>query len=206
VIGKGLASQVLGIIGLGQEGRELALAAPLGPRVLGYGPHVAPGSLTPPIEQVGFELRLSHSDYVCVCCALTPATVHLLSSREFHLMNDGAVLINVARGAIVHEAGADGRARKWAPWWGGPRRVRDGALSGDNPLLFMSNVIVTPHDLSWTWESFLGSGQSVVKALGDIARGRMPAHVANRDVKDHPRLTRILAESERLSAVGGSTE
>ena len=47
---------------------------------------------------------LRESDYVCVCCALTPETRHLLNAERIALMKPTAYLVNVARGPIVDQA------------------------------------------------------------------------------------------------------
>lgn len=49
------------------------------------------------------EKLLSESDVVSVNCPLTEGTTKLLSTREFAMMKDGAMLVNTARGAIIDE-------------------------------------------------------------------------------------------------------
>ena len=57
---------------------------------------------------VPLEDLLRGSDYVCVCCALTPETRHLLNAERLALMKPTAYLINVARGPIVDQAALTG--------------------------------------------------------------------------------------------------
>ncbi len=54
-------------------------------------------------EFVGLDELLRESDYVSLHTPLTEETEGLISSREFSLMNEDAVLVNVARGPVVDE-------------------------------------------------------------------------------------------------------
>ncbi len=54
-------------------------------------------------EFVGLDELLRKSDYVSLHTPLTEETEGLISSREFSLMNEDAVLVNVARGPVVDE-------------------------------------------------------------------------------------------------------
>src|SRR5262245_29914346 len=105
-IGQGVTGRVLGIIGLGNIGRELAgLARPLDLIVVAHDPWANPTSA----QAKGVTLLplydlLQQSDYVCICCALTSETHHLLNAERLALLKSTAYLINVARGPIVDQA------------------------------------------------------------------------------------------------------
>src|SRR5262249_27258877 len=99
-IGQGLTGRTLGIIGLGNIGRELAAPArPFALRILAADPWAK--SAPPGVSLVSLEELLRNSDYVCVCCALTPETRHLLGAERLAMMKPTAYLVNVARGPIV---------------------------------------------------------------------------------------------------------
>jgi D-3-phosphoglycerate dehydrogenase len=51
-----------------------------------------------------------------------------------------------------------------------------------DPILALDNTIVAPHAICWTDECFHGNGVSACQRLLDVAAGRAPAHVVNRDV------------------------
>jgi phosphoglycerate dehydrogenase-like enzyme len=191
--GRGITGRTLGIIGLGNIGRELAtLARPLGLVVVGYDPWVAPddaaraGAAALPLDEV-----LRRSDYVCVCCALTPETHHLLDAARIALMKPGAYLINVARGPIVdqrglYEALCDGKIAG-----AGLDVFEQEPVPPDDPILGLDNVILAPHALCWTDECFGLNGRSAVGSLIDVARGVTPRHVVNRDALAHERLRHL---------------
>ena len=50
------------------------------------------------------DTLLAEADVLIVCTPLTPATKELIGARELSLMKPAAILVNVARGAIVDEA------------------------------------------------------------------------------------------------------
>ena len=100
--------------------------------------------------------KLAETSAACdilVCCiALTPETRGIVSEEIFGRLHDGAVFVNVARGALADEA-----ATKWLQ--NGGRAVLDvfeeEPLPESSPLWDMENVILTPHN------SFVGDGNRV---------------------------------------------
>ncbi|KUI65870.1 Glycerate dehydrogenase [Cytospora mali] len=89
------------IVGFGGVGRKVAkVLGGLGMKVL-----VAARKGWPvPDGRVSFEEALRTATVLVLCCPRSPETVDLVSTREFTLMREDAVLINVARGGIVNEA------------------------------------------------------------------------------------------------------
>jgi hypothetical protein len=57
-------------------------------------------------------------------------------------------------------------------------------------------VIVAPHSICWTDECFHAMGESACGSIVDVAAGRIPRYVVNREALEHPRVR------ERLSDVG----
>jgi D-3-phosphoglycerate dehydrogenase len=189
-MGQGVTGRTLGIIGLGNIGRDvIVLARPFDMRILAFDPYLTPEQAAAAgAELVNLEELLRRSDYVSVNCALTPETHHLLDAERLALMKPTAYLINTARGPIV-----DQRALYEA--------LRDGRLAGAgldvfeqdpvdprDPILTLDSVIVTPHAICWTDECFLGNGRSACESILDVAAGRVPRHVVNREVLDSPTL------------------
>ena len=86
--GRGLTGRTLGIIGLGNIGRELArLIRPFEMRVQAADPWVKPEAAADNgVELVSLEELLQTSDFVCVTCALTDDTRHLLSAQRLQLI------------------------------------------------------------------------------------------------------------------------
>jgi len=146
-VGSEVDGQVLGVLGLGQIGQQLAArAAAFGMRVIGTKripaavPHVE--RVVPP-ERMDDVLR--EADFVVALLPLTPATRGLLGEREFRLMKPTAVFVNVARGPIVQEEALLGALRHgWIAGAGLDVFDRE-PLPADHPLYAFEQVILTPH-------------------------------------------------------------
>ena len=63
-----------------------------------------------------------------------------------------------------------------------------------DPILKLDRVIVSPHALCWTDECLRRIGQSACSAILDVASGRTPRDVVNREVLQDPRLDQRLRE------------
>ncbi len=197
--GMGVTGRTLGVIGVGNIGREIfRLAAPFGMRHLGCDPLVT--APVDGVEMVALEELLRQSDYVVVCCALTPQTHHLLSADRLGLMKPTAYLINVARGPIVDQAALTAALRAGRIAGAGLDVFDPEPIDPADPLLALDNVILAPHAICWTDECFLNNGRSACRSLLDVAAGRVPAPVVNREVVGHPKLTEKL---RRLAARAG---
>jgi D-3-phosphoglycerate dehydrogenase len=185
-IGMGLTGRVLGSIGAGNIGRELfTLARPLGMRHIAHDPYAADMSDLG-VELVDLETVFRTADIVVVNCPLTPHTRHLVNAERIALMKPTAYLINTARGPIVDQAALT-KALKENRIAGAGLDVYDQEpVDPDDPILTLDNVIVAPHGLGWTDELIRVSGESAIGGILDVAAGRMPPHIVNREVVDSP--------------------
>ena len=96
---------------------------------------------------------LARSDFVMLCVPLTDETRGCIGTRELSLMRPDAILINIARGAVVDtEALTVALAQN---------RIAAAALDvtepeplpRNHPLLTMPNTVITPHVGSATVET-----------------------------------------------------
>lgn len=199
VMGMGLTGRTLGLIGLGNIGREiLRLTAPLEMRPVAFDPFVTPAATKAcGAEWLNLETLLEQSDFVCVCCALTPDTYHLLNSERLARLKPTAFLINVARGPIIDQAALTRRLQE--------RKLAGAALDvfeqepidAADPLLSLDNTILAPHALCWTDELFRGNGRAACQSILDVAAGRVPDDVVNRAVLGQEGLREKLARISR---------
>jgi phosphoglycerate dehydrogenase-like enzyme len=184
-MGNGVTGKTLGVIGVGNIGKEIfQLAAPFEMRHLSYDPY-----MTSPIrgvEIVPLELLLRTSDYVIVSCALTPETKHLLNAKRLGWMKPTAYLINVARGPIIDQIALTEALQKRQIAGAGLDVFDPEPISPNDPLLLLENVILAPHAICWTDECFRNNGLSACRSLLDVASGRIPTHVVNRESLNHP--------------------
>jgi len=141
-----LSGKVLGILGLGSVGKEIAKRAKqLGMRVVGA------KRVPEPVENVDQvfgpgDLRrmIPLVDDLINVLPLTPETYHILGKKELNLMREGSILFSIGRGKTIDE-GALVEILKA----GKIRAVLDvfetEPLSVDSEFWDMENVIITPH-------------------------------------------------------------
>jgi len=138
----------LGIVGLGEIGRELALRA----IALGMGIVYAQRTrLAAAVERqfqatfVSLDELLATSDFVSLHLPRGPQTVNFIGRRELALIKPGAFLINVSQPQLVNrealrDALASGRLAGY-----GLDTFYEEPGDADDPLLKFRNVIITPH-------------------------------------------------------------
>jgi phosphoglycerate dehydrogenase-like enzyme len=145
-----LRSKTVGIVGLGNIGREVArLAKAFGMRVLatrrsarlvGRARYV---DIMLPPTQLG--RLLAESDFVVLALPLTHETTRLIGEEELRVMKPTAYLINIARGDVVdEEALIRALDEKWIAG-AGLDVVTTEPLPADSRLWELSNVILSPH-------------------------------------------------------------
>ena len=189
-MGTGLTGRTLGVVGAGSIGQEtLRLARAFDLRLLAADPYADPAALAAlGARLVPLETLLAEADFVCVTCALTPETHHLIDAAALARMQPSAYLVNVARGPIVDEVALVEALAAGRIAGAGLDVFETEPLAADHPLLQFPNVIVTPHALCWTDECFAAIARSGLAAVVDVARRRVPAHLVNPDALGHPRV------------------
>lgn len=149
ILGRSLSECTLGVIGVGNCGKAvLRRARAFGMKLLGNDIiEIAPDFiLENGLEMTSLEDLLSRADFVSVNCDLNPTSYHLINQETLALMRPQAVLINTARGPIVHEA-ALVRALQSRCIAGAALDVFEKEpLPLDSPLLQMEQVMLAPHN------------------------------------------------------------
>ena len=181
-------AKTLGSVGAGNIAGEMFRLA----RAIGFGRLLAcdPFVTTGPdgVEMASLETVMRESDFVAINCFLSDQTRNLIGARELGWMKPSAYLINTARGPIVNQDALVAALRE--------RRIAGAGLDvfetepapASNPLLALDNVIVTPHAIAWTRESFRDNSLFACRNVMTVARGEAPQHVVNREVLERPAL------------------
>ncbi len=170
-VGIGLAGKVLGVIGLGRLGSQMAqYGRALGMTVLGWSQNLTPeGAVAAGAEYASKEDLLARSDAVSLHLVLSPRSRGIIGRSDLARMKPGAILINTSRGPLVDEA-----ALVEAVSGGRITAALDvfdqEPLPADHPLRHAPNTVLTPHigyGVAETWAEFYP--QSVENALAFLA-------------------------------------
>ncbi|MCZ7381656.1 MAG: phosphoglycerate dehydrogenase [Candidatus Methanoperedens sp.] len=171
-MGVEVRGKVLGVVGLGRIGAEVAKRAQgMEMNVLAYDPFISQERAA----ELGVELTtvediVRRADYITVHTPLTKETKDLISSKEFAIAKKGVRLINCARGGIINEEAL-------------AQAVKDGIVSGaaidvftkeppfENPLLELDRVIMTPHLGASTEEAQINVAVSVAEQIVNALKG-----------------------------------
>jgi D-3-phosphoglycerate dehydrogenase len=196
-MGMGVTGRTLGVVGLGNIGREIVrLARPFDMRHVAYDPHVGPSDVRDlDVELVELDDLLRRSDYVMICCALTQKTHHLIDADRLARMKPTALLFNVARGPIVDQQALTKALQEGRIRGAGLDVFEKEPPDADDPILKLDNVILAPHALCWTDECFYAIGQTACQSILDVASGRIPKHVVNREVLESEAFTAKLTRT-----------
>ena len=142
-----LLGKNLGIIGYGTIGkRVIELGKAFGMNIL-----IANRKNNPKqsIDRTDFNEVLQKSDFLSIHCPLNDDTENLISSKEFELMKNSAILINTARGGIVNEQNLFS-ALKYDQIRGAIVDVITKEPPSEGNILFNApNILLTPH-IAWT--------------------------------------------------------
>jgi phosphoglycerate dehydrogenase-like enzyme len=178
-----LAGATLGLLGLGASGSELAKrAAAFDMRLVGLDARRPSDSLLSDFKVTylggpeALSSLMAQSDYVSVHVPLTRATRHMVGAQALAAMKPNAVLINVARGAIVDES-ALVRALEAGQLAGAGLDVfAEEPLPVDHPLLGLPNVVATPHVAGVTTGTSRRRAGAVAENVRRVARGAPPLY------------------------------
>lgn len=166
-----LRGKALGIVGVGNIGTVAAeMGIAWGMRVIGCVEHPSTARqaalATKGIELTDLAAILEQADYVCLFVPLTAATRGLINAAALAQMRDGAMLINLARGAVVDEPALFQALQA-------PGGVAAAALDVHHqegaeqisPLAALPQVVLTPHIGAMTVDTQREIGQRIVMII-----------------------------------------
>ena len=186
-LNRAIRGSLVGVLGFGGIGEASAkLFRALGARI-----HTVnrPGRTDQPVDRIGtlddLDAVLATVDVLVVSLPLTRATRNLIGRRELSLMKPDAILVNVARAAIVDEdalydhlranrsfsAGIDA-------WWQEPHR--SGSFTTRWPFLDLPNVVGSPHNSALTAGSLAAAARQAAENVARHLRGEPARHVVDR--------------------------
>ncbi len=152
-----LEGKTLGIIGMGNIGRQVARRAAAFDLELQYYDKYHP--LTPVEEEtmgikaVPMDTLLETSDIVSTHVPLTRETYGMIGKRELELMKPTGVVINTSRGGVIDETALAEALISGTISAAGLDVKEHEPPDPNDPLLQIENLIITPHTAGPTLES-----------------------------------------------------
>lgn len=176
-----LHGQTLAIVGYGRIGREVAVRArAFGMKLLACNrtPRAGDGLVEKVAPMGDLDLLLAQADFVLLALPLDGSTTGLIGRARIALMKPTAVIINVARGALIderalYEACRDRRIGGAVidTWYRYPAAGETRGAPSSLPFHELDNVIMTPHGSGWTEGLLPRRCRVIAENLDRIARG-----------------------------------
>ncbi len=176
-----LSRKVLGVVGLGRIGGEVARRAQsFGMRVLAYDPYLAPSrAKAMQVEQVDLDALLRESDYITVHMPLTDQTRYMIDEEALAKTKQGVRLFNCARGGIIKESALIDALKSGHVAAAGLDVYEEEPLPADHELRRLPNVTLTPHLGASTAEAQESVGIEIATAIADALRGGVIRNAVN---------------------------
>jgi glyoxylate reductase len=181
LLGGDIYGKTLGIVGFGRIGRAMAR------RALGFGMRVLYQDAVAADPAVERELRatraditalLRESDFVTLHTPLLHETRHLINAQSLKTMKKTAYLINASRGPVVDEAAlAQALQEGWIA--GAGLDVFEEEPKVHQSLIGLSNVVLSPHIGSASWDTRLQMANLAVDNCLAVLEGRTPPTPVN---------------------------
>jgi D-3-phosphoglycerate dehydrogenase len=183
--GRELFEKTIGIIGLGRVGKEVAIRArAFGMNVISLSRNwdenfAAQYGLK---KATSLDEILAASDYLSLHTNRTPETRNLICAANIAWMKPGVIIVNCARGEIVHTSDLVAALKSGRVAGYGTDVLDQEPPPADHPLLQLPNVIVTPHIASRTYESVVRQATCAVNNLILALNGEKPIAQINPEV------------------------
>ena len=180
LVGTELRNKILGIIGIGNVGSEVAKRAQsFEMRVIAHDPFVSKDyARNLKVDLVSLDQLLREADFITLHVPLTAATQKLIGSKELAKLKPTARIINCARGGLIDEEAV-------------VKAIENGKIAGaafdvftkepvtDSPLFKDDRIIVTPHLGASTIEAQTSVARDIAEEVLAVLQGRFSKYAVN---------------------------
>jgi D-3-phosphoglycerate dehydrogenase len=179
-MGTEIRNKILGLVGLGKVGTEVARRAlGLEMKLIAYDPFISTEhAQNLQVELVPLKQLLKEADFITVHTPLTAQTKGLIGTKEFALVKPSVRIINCARGGIIDEA-ALAKAVKDKKVAGAAIDVFSTEPATKSVLFDSDNIIVTPHLGASTAEAQVMAARDVAEQVIDVLNGHPAKYSVN---------------------------
>ena len=177
-----MAGKVVGILGMGNIGRQVAK------RVQGFDSVVqyydvnsldAKTNKLLNVCPVSIDTLFETSDIVTCHTSLNENTYHIVNRGKFASMKNSAILINTSRGSVVDEVALIDAISNGLIAGAGIDVFENEPVAPDNPLLSFPNVLSTPHMAGTTWDTWRRRAEFGFGNMDLVLREKSPLSIVN---------------------------
>lgn len=171
-----LAGSTLGLIGLGRISTLVAKKmSGFSMNILAYDPCISINAAKKAgVTLVSFEELCKRSDFISIHCPLTKSTMHMIDKKAFSNMKKTAYLINAARGSVVCEEDLIEALELGKIAGAGIDVFEEEPVNSCNKLLYMDNVIATPHFAWYSEQAIRNLQKKVAEEVVNVLHGNLP--------------------------------
>ncbi|WP_229750751.1 C-terminal binding protein [Paenibacillus nasutitermitis] len=177
-----LSSSVLGLVGLGYISRHVVRRAQaFGMKVVAYDPWFPKDQANAlQVELVDFTELCGLADFVSLHVPLNDETKYLIRKETIASLKDGAVIINTARGGLIHEEDVAEAIHSGKLGMVCLDVLEQEPPSPSHPLIGLENVILTPHSAYYSDRSLPRLQKMAAEEVERVLRGEDPKNAVNR--------------------------
>lgn len=179
-----LHTETVGVVGLGRIGSAFARRVKaFEVELIAYDPFVSEDAFDAVgADSVSFDELLARSDYISVHTPLDDSTFHLIDEDALRKMKPTAILINTSRGPVVDEHALTTALQEGWILGAGLDVLEQEPPTQDNPLLSMTNTVLTPHAAHYSELSMALRPRRYGVEIAAALDGRMPMNLVNPQV------------------------
>ena len=185
-IGTEVRNKILGIIGLGNVGSEVARRAQaFEMKVIAYSPSIpSEHARELRVELVPLKQLLKESDFITMHTRMSPEKRGMIGEKELALVKPTVRIINCARGELIDEEALAKAVKE--------KRVAGAAIDvfctepcTESTLFESDRIIVTPHLGASTTEAQVTAAKDVAEQIIDVFKGQPARHAVSAPSRLH---------------------
>ena len=170
-------NKTIGLIGLGKIGRRVArLLRPFDCDLI-YSDTFPASPDTESglgISRVDLPELLERADIVSLHVPINDETRHMIGQEAFDRMKDTAIIVNTCRGGVIDEVALTTALKTGQIAYAGLDVLEQEPPDPDNPILKLSNILLTPHAAGITRDTWDRRGMFVFSNIHRALSGETP--------------------------------
>ena len=162
-----LHGRTIGLVGLGAIGQRFArMCNAMGMKVLGFDPYAK--DLPEHIQAVDLDTIWRESDAISLHCPLTPENRGMVNAQTLALCKKGVIVVNTARGGLVHEADLLAAVQSRQVFAAGLDSFAVEPMTAPHPFHNLPHIILSPHIGGVTSDAYINMGVGAARNVLDV--------------------------------------